>query len=133
MLGIEITPEIIRVAKDRVRGAESEVTDIKSWITSDGQASYDSITVYFNLIANLTQDGIRSTIWRISSWLRSGGITVFATAPMQANNADIKRMGGDIVVRGMNVEDFGQWFRKIGFEVVKEEESTCMPKGVEAG
>ena len=128
--GIDISEEMINAAKQRVPNASFEVADIKSWTPSQ---SYDVIAVYFSLISNVTQDEIRQTLQRIYEWLKPGGLFVFATVPVPANNAEIKWMGREIVVSGLGVEEFGQWFRKVGFEIVKEEESKFMPKGVEAG
>jgi SAM-dependent methyltransferase len=133
VLGIDISPEMIKTAEGHVPVAKFEVADIKSWTPPNGEASYDLITAYFSLIANLTQDEIRSTIQRIHSWLKLGGIFVFATVPVPANNAEIKWMGRDVIVSGLSVEEFGQWFKEVGFEVVNKEESSFLPKGFEAG
>ena len=129
--GIDISPEMIKAAEQRVPNAKFLVADLTSW-SPDGE-EFDVITAYFSMIASLSQDQIKETIKRIYSWLKPGGLFVFATVPVEANNVEIKWMGRDVVVSGLSPESFGEWFRDVGFEVVKEEESKFTPKGIEAG
>ena len=91
------------------------------------------VTVYFSLIANLSQDEIREIIRRIYSWLVPGGLFVSGTVPVPANLQEIAWMRRPIVVSGFSAEEYGQLFREVGFEIVKQEESKYMPKGLEAG
>ena len=133
VLGIDISPEMIKAAKDRVLDVDFEVVDIRSWTPRGGDGSYDVVTAYFNLIANVTQDEIRSVIQRVLLGSSPGGPFVFATLPMPSNNNEIKWLGMDIVVSGLSVEDYGNWFREIRYDVMKEEESKFLPKSVETG
>jgi cyclopropane fatty-acyl-phospholipid synthase-like methyltransferase len=95
--------------------------------------TFDAITVYFSMIAGVTQDEIRQSIQRIHSWLKPGGSFVFATVPVAGNNLETKWMGKPVVVSSLSPEEFVAWIRQVGFEVIHERESKFLPKAVEAG
>ena len=61
---------MIAAATRNVPEASFEKVDIKDFkIPADGK-NYDAITVYFSLIASVTQDQIRSYIAKIHTWLK---------------------------------------------------------------
>lgn len=131
VLGIDISGAMIEDARAKVPGAKFEKTDLLSF--SPGPETYDAITVYFSMIAGLTQDQIRQGIQNIYSWLKPGGFFVFATVPVAGNNLEIKWMGRSVVVSSLEAEEAVDWIRKTGFEVVHHESSQFTPHAVQAG
>ena len=136
VLGIDISPEMIKAAQERVPGATFEVADIRNWrpdTEGDVVEEYDVITAYFSLIDNITRAEIRETISRIHRWLKTGGVFVFATIPVHGDQLHIKWMGRDVIVSGLTTAETREYIEgEIGFEVVKLEEGRFLPRGVEA-
>ena len=131
VLGIDVSAEMIKAARDRVPLATFEQVDVRDFQSPAN--SFDAITVYFSMITDVNQDEIRQFIQRIHSWLKPGGSFVFATVPVVGNNLEIKWMGKPIVASSLSTEEIVAWIRHVGFEVVRERESKFLPKAVEAG
>lgn len=122
---------MIEAAQKNVPNAKFEKQDIGDY--NPGPASFDVITVYFSMIASVTQDEIKQNIRNIYDWLKPGGIFIFATVPVAGNNLEIKWMGRPIVVSSLEADDAVSWIRKVGYNVVHNAVTTFMPKAVEAG
>ncbi|KAF2098556.1 S-adenosyl-L-methionine-dependent methyltransferase [Rhizodiscina lignyota] len=131
VLGIDISSNMLGAARKNVPQARFEQKDIRDFEAAPG--SFDAITVYFSLIASVTQDEIRDFIKRIHGWLRAGGIFVLGTASVDGNNIEMRWMGRPVVCSGLSAEDTVSWMREVGFEVVHEDQSTFTPRAVEAG
>lgn len=130
--GIDISQAMIDAATQNVPNATFTKADVKTF-TPNTDGGYDAITVYFSLIASVTQDEIRGIFAKIHSWLKPGGLFVFATVPINGDSLDIDWMGRPITVSSLDQDQVLQSFKGIGFEVVKVETSKFMPKAVEAG
>lgn len=131
VLGIDISGAMIEAAQKNVPNAQFEKKDVKDF--SPQAESLDAITVYFSMIAGVTQDEIRENIKKIYGWLKPGGIFVFATVPVAGNNLEIKWMGRPVVVSSLPAEEAVEAVKQAGFEVVKDEVSTFTPSAAEAG
>ena len=131
VLGIDLSGAMIDAAKANVPKARFEKMDIADFQSAPG--SFDAITVYFSMIAGVTPDQIRGYIQNIYSWLKPGGIFVFATVPIAANEMEIKWMGRPVVVSSLDAGEAVDWISKVGFEVVRDAVTTFMPKAAEAG
>ena len=130
VFGIDVSAEMIKAARKQVPQANFEQVDFRDFQSPAN--TFDAITVYFSMIAGVTQDEIRQSIQRIHSWLKPGGSFVFATVPVAGNNLEMKWMGKPIVASSLSAEEFVAWIRHVGFEVVREQESKFLPKAVEA-
>ncbi|KAI9794847.1 MAG: hypothetical protein M1816_002975 [Peltula sp. TS41687] len=131
VLGIDVSSVMLEAACKRVPQAKFEQMDVRDF--SAPSATFDAITVYFSLIVDITPDEIRQCIQNIFDWLKPGGVFVFATVPIAAENVEIRFMGKPVIVSGLDSEDALGWMRKVGFEVVRDAVSKFKPKGVEAG
>ncbi|KAK4941924.1 hypothetical protein LTR10_018254 [Elasticomyces elasticus] len=132
VLGIDVSSVMIAVATRNVPEASFEKIDIKDFKPADGK-QYDAITVYFSMIASVTQDQIRDTIAKIYAWLKEGGVFVFATVPISGEKMDIAWMGRPIVASSLSSEEVLEAMRAARFEVLKAENSKYLPRAVEAG
>jgi ubiquinone/menaquinone biosynthesis C-methylase UbiE len=131
VIGIDVSAEMVKTAREQVPNATFEQTDVREFKGED--SSFDAITVYFSMIAGVTQDEIRAAIQQIYTWLKPGGVFVFATVPVTGNNLEIKWMGKPVVVSSLDPEDYVEWIGKVGFEIVERRDSKFLPKAVDAG
>ena len=129
--GIDVSGAMLAAARERVPKAKFEQIDVREFSTPE--SSFHAITAYFSFIAGVTQDDIRDSFKRIYTWLKPGGLFVFATVPMNGNCLAINWMGRPIVVSSFATEDILATLKKVGFEIVYEAASTFNPKAVEAG
>ena len=138
VLGIDISPEMIGAARERVPEARFEVADLRVWRPPGNKEAgiggdYDVITAYLSLIC-MSRSHIRGTIYNIHDWLKPGGLFVFATVPSPANEETITWLGREMVVSGFTVAEVRLLFEEeVGFEVLEFEESSFLPTAVEAG
>jgi cyclopropane fatty-acyl-phospholipid synthase-like methyltransferase len=133
VLGIDISTAMVVAARERVPGARFEQVDVRDFISSAAQESFDAITVYFSMIASVTQEEIRQFIAGIYKLLRPGGLFVFATVPISAESLQIKWMGRLVQVSSLAPEEAVEWIKKVGFQVEHEAVTKFTPKGSEAG
>lgn len=131
VIGIDVSAEMIKAARELVPQATFEQLDVRDFQSPANR--FDAITVYFSMIAGVTQDDIRQAIQRIHSWLKPGGSFVLATVPVAGNNMELKWMGKAAVVSSLSPDEFAAWIKQVGFEIVHQRESTFLPKAVEAG
>src|SRR5262249_39831994 len=105
---------------------------IKDLKPPDG-AKYDAITVYFSLIASVTQEQIRNYIAKIYTWLKEGGLFVFATVPISGESLEITWMGRPIVASSLSPDEVLESMKAANFEVLKAESSKYLPRAAQAG
>ncbi|RMZ86825.1 hypothetical protein DV736_g5950, partial [Chaetothyriales sp. CBS 134916] len=133
VLGIDVSGAMIAAAKQNVPNATFEKVDIKDFSPPSRQ-KFDAITVYFSLIASVTQEEIRKYIAKIYTWLKDdGGIFLFATVPIPGDNLEITWMGRPIVASSLSADEIVESVQAAQFEVLKTESSTFLPKAAEAG
>lgn len=94
-------------------------------------ASFDAITVFFSLIAGVSQAGIKRQIGRMYEWLRPGGVLVFASVPVSIDEQVVKFLGRWFVGSSFSVEEYLEGIAEAGFEVVGHSVNTFKPRGVE--
>jgi ubiquinone/menaquinone biosynthesis C-methylase UbiE len=131
VLGIDVSGGMLAAARSHVKNAQFEQVDYRAFQGEYG--SFEAITVYFSLIAGVTQDEIRNAFKKIHSWLKPGGYFIFSTVPIDGNNLEIKWMGRPVVVSSLTAEEGVAAIRAAGFEILDEKQSTFMPQAVEAG
>ena len=130
--GIDISNAMLEAARKNVPNATFRKVDVSNFEPADGK-KYDAITVYFSLIASLTQQQIRDHLARIFDWLESGGFFVFATVPSDGENMEISWTGRPIVVSSLSQDDIVATLEKIGFTILEAEASMFLPRASEAG
>jgi len=97
------------------------------------QGSYDAASVYFSLIASVSQAGIRRQLAKVYHFLRPGGFFVFATVPEDAENVQLKWMGRPVTISSLDVDGVVLLTEGIRFKIVHKSITKFMPKGEEAG
>ncbi len=132
VLGIDVSSIMIAAATRNVTDALFKKIDIKDFKPADGKR-YDAITVYFSLIASVTQQQIRDYITQIHTWLKEDGFFIFATVPMSGENQGIKWMGRDILASSLSSEEVLETMNAAKFVILKTENSKYLPKAAEAG
>ncbi|KAJ9150320.1 Demethylmenaquinone methyltransferase [Pleurostoma richardsiae] len=130
-LGIDISAEMVKAARERVPAARFEQADVRDF--SPPPASFDVATVYFSMIASVTQEEIRGFMAKIHGFLKPGGLFVFATVPIDADGIQIKWMGHPVQVSSLSPEAGVQAVRDAGFEVVYDAVTKFTPRAAEAG
>jgi len=133
--GIDISSAMIAAAKERVPGAAFQQADFREYLASalEKSETFDAITVYFSLIASVTQEEIKTAMQSVFKLLRPGGLFVFATVPIPSEGAQIRWMGKPVVVSSLAAEEAVQAVKDAGFKVEKEAVSAFTPKASEAG
>jgi 2-polyprenyl-3-methyl-5-hydroxy-6-metoxy-1,4-benzoquinol methylase len=133
VLGIDVSGAMIAAAKQNVPEASFEKVDFKSFSPSPEGKQYDAITVYFSMIASVSQQEIKDNIAKCFTWVKPGGHFVFATVPISGENLEINWMGRAIIASSLGPEEVVEAIKAPGFEVVEQHLSTFFPKAVEAG
>ncbi|EME39383.1 hypothetical protein DOTSEDRAFT_47917 [Dothistroma septosporum NZE10] len=131
--GIDVSPVMLDTARSQVPEAHFEIASGLTWEPPEGDGSVDAVIVYHSLIANITQDEIRSFFGRPFRWMKGGGLFVFATVPIEGNLKMIKWLGRDLVSSGLSAEENVGCIKKAGFEVEEDWVEMFMPKAVENG
>lgn len=131
VLGIDVSAVMVAAARERVSNARFKQMDICDF--NPPQGSYDAASVYFSMIASVTQDEIRSHLAKIYHFLRPGGFFVFATVPEDAENVQLKWMGRPVTVSSLDADDAVLAIERVGFKIVYQSITKFMPKGEEAG
>lgn len=131
VLGIDVSATMVAAARDRVPNARFEQMDICDF--SPPQSSFDAASVYFSLIASVTQTDIRRYLAKIYDLLRPGGLFVFATVPEDAESIQLKWMGRSVTVSSLGPNEAVLTIKRAGFEIVHEKVTKFTPKGEEAG
>lgn len=138
VLGIDISEAMLTAARARVPNARFELLDVRQYIARErdaGQlaATLDAVTIFFSLIAGVTQDDIRAVLSGLADLLKPGGYLVFSTVPIPVNNAQIKWMGRPVVVSSLSAEDGVAAVKAAGLEVVYDAVTQFTPRGAEVG
>jgi cyclopropane fatty-acyl-phospholipid synthase-like methyltransferase len=91
--GVDLTPNMIKAAKEQVPNAKFEVADGREWQPSPLNGQLDAVTSYFAFLAGTKQEDGRQFFKRAYSWLRPGGLFVYGTVPLDAEDVELQWMG----------------------------------------
>lgn len=133
VLGIDISGAMIAAAKARVPNAAFEQADMRGYFAATPKESLDAATVFFSMIASVTQAEIKEFMASIYGLLKPGGFFVFATVPIAADSIQIKWMGRPVQVSSLSAEEGVEAVKAAGFEVVEHAVSAFTPKAEAAG
>ena len=138
VVGVDISPVMVEVARERVPRATFEVGDARTYQPGEEvkEEKLDAVTAFFSFIAAVSHDDIRSLPVRVASWLKPGGLFVsgWVCPPgLSVEDHAIKWMGKDVVVSVLPPAELVKVIEGAGFEVVETIEETYTPKAVEAG
>ena len=134
VLGVDISAAMVAAARERVPAARFEQADAREFLRRPGQAgTYDAATAYFSLIAGVTQAEIRAAVAGVFALLQPGGLFVFATVPLPAEELPIRWMGRPVVVSSLAPEEAVACVAAAGFVVEHDALSRFTPRAAEAG
>lgn len=142
VLGIDISPAMLAAARERVPAGRFELIDARDYVKREEEATargpargprLDAVTIYFSLIADVSQQDIRDLLAGFARLLRPGGALVFATVPLPVEHEHIRWMGRPITVSSLAPEDALASVRAAGLVVVHHELSAFHPRGAEVG
>jgi SAM-dependent methyltransferase len=134
VLGIDVSGAMIAAARQRVPVASFEQVDVRAFLQRpDQEGAYDAVTVYFSLIAGLSQAEIREAISGLGGLLRPGGLFVFATVPIAADNQELRWMGRKTIVSSLPAQEAVMAVEKAGLVIEHQDTSNFLPRAAEAG
>jgi ubiquinone/menaquinone biosynthesis C-methylase UbiE len=127
VLGTDISASMIEEARKRVPLPNAAFQKLDTRDFNPPSESFDAVTLTFSLIAGVSQDDIRQTMGKLYRILKPGGLLVFSTVPVEGNNVDIVWMGRPVTVSSLSPADNLEGLKKVGFEIVKSEETVYKP------
>ncbi|CAK7200618.1 hypothetical protein SEUCBS139899_003316 [Sporothrix eucalyptigena] len=135
VLGIDISEAMLTAARTRVPKAKFELIDVRAFIEREksNPDQLDAVTVFFSLIAGVTQDDIKAVLSGLAGLLKPGGFLVFSTVPIPVNNESIKWMGRPVVVSSLSPEEGVASVKAAGLEVKYDAVTKFKPRGAEVG
>ncbi|MFI6108167.1 class I SAM-dependent methyltransferase [Streptomyces sp. NPDC051310] len=127
--GIDVSAEMVRLARERVPGARFEQVDVRDHHAPPG--GYGAVCAFFPLLM-MDQPDIVESLARMASWIAPGGVFAMATVPGDIRGVDIVWMGHEVTVSSLSPEDHLRILREAGLEVVHHHTDVYRPHGREA-
>lgn len=132
VLGVDVSNAMLTAAIRNVPQAKFEKANIKTF-SPPGGSTYDAITVYFSLLASLSQQDIKDIFAKVFTWLKHNGIFVFATVPVSGNHVEMSWLGRPVVVSSLSSEEILESLKATGFVILQVQNSKFYPQAVKAG
>ncbi|MDT9686547.1 methyltransferase domain-containing protein [Streptomyces sp. TRM76323] len=128
--GIDVSAEMVRIARERVPGARFEQADVRSFEAPEG--GYDAVCAFFPLLV-MDQPEVAGALTRMASWIAPGGAFAMATVPGDIRGLDIVWMGHEVTVSSLSVEDHLALLEGAGLDVVHHHTAVYRPHGPDTG
>lgn len=132
VLGVDISQAMVDAGKKNAPNAKFEKIDMLSFLKREPSDTYDAATMYLSGMAGLTQEEYRSTFASVSRIVKKGGLFVLVTLPIDADCLPLTWMGRQWTTSSLSADDALASVQKAGFEILKQETMTFLPRGVEA-
>jgi cyclopropane fatty-acyl-phospholipid synthase-like methyltransferase len=114
VLGVDVSDEQVRRARDLVPEARFERADIGAW--DPGGARFDAIVSFYALI-HVPRDDLRALVPRLATWLRPGG-QLIATVGAVDWTAVEDYLGSPMFWDTTDPETTITWLEAAGFDIV---------------
>jgi SAM-dependent methyltransferase len=124
VVGIDVSPVMVDIARRQVPGARFEVADVRTWASPAG--SFDAIAAVFSLLT-MPRPELDATLARLAAWLVPGGRLVLATVPADVEGLEIEFLGRPIRATTYPVDVLLERLRDAGLEVGDHGVSTFRP------
>ncbi|WP_351236011.1 methyltransferase domain-containing protein [Streptomyces sp. NPDC002133] len=124
--GIDVSAEMIRLARARVPAARFERADVRTYRAPDG--GYDAVCAFFPLLM-MDQPEVADSLTRMASWVVPGGSFAMATVPGDIRGLDIMWMGHEVTVSSLATEDQLRVLEQASLEVVHDHTALYRPQG----
>ncbi len=128
--GYDVAPKMVEIARSQVPAARFELGDMRELSFADG--TWDAITAFFSML-QLPRAERETMIGRFASWLKPGGLLVFATVPADVDGVDIVFMGHPARAYSFATGPLKERLRAAGLEIVQEDEAEFVPDHPDAG
>ncbi|MEV0275509.1 class I SAM-dependent methyltransferase [Streptomyces sp. NPDC050610] len=125
VVGVDISPGILKLARDNVPGAEFHLADIAE--LRDGRlGSFDGIAAFFTLLM-LPRPEIPHALRMLHGMLRPEGLLALGMVEADVNDFSIPFLGNTIRVSGYLRDELRRVVRDAGFDVVGEDSHAYAP------
>ncbi|MFV2119446.1 class I SAM-dependent methyltransferase [Streptomyces sp. Act-28] len=124
--GIDVSAEMVRIARERVPGARFEQADVRTFEAPEG--GYDAVCAFFPLLV-MDQPEVAGSLTRMASWVAPGGAFAMATVPGDIRGLDIVWMGHEVTVSSLSAEEHLRLLGEAGLEVVHHHTAVYRPRG----
>lgn len=115
VLGVDISDEQVRRARELVPEARFERADIADWQPSGG--AFDAIVAFYSLI-HVPREHLRALVPKLAAWLRPGG-QLLATMGAVDWTAVEDYLGSPMFWDTTDPETAIAWLERAGFEIVE--------------
>ncbi|QGV77199.1 class I SAM-dependent methyltransferase [Streptomyces ficellus] len=127
--GIDVSAEMVRLARRRVPGADFRQADVRAYRAPEG--GYDAVCAFFPLLM-MDQPEVETSLSAMASWVAPGGAFAMATVPGDVRNLDIEWMGHRVTVSSLAAADQLRVLEDAGLEVVHHHTALYRPHGPDA-
>ncbi|MEV6719527.1 class I SAM-dependent methyltransferase [Streptomyces xanthochromogenes] len=117
VLGIDISPVMVKIATRQVPEAEFRCADIHAVPLDD--ASFDAVCLYFSLLQMSREEQAR-LVTRLVRALRPGGHMVLATVPVDVEGVEVVFMDQPVRATSIGRDDFIAMITRAGLTVRAE-------------
>ncbi|MET9263929.1 methyltransferase domain-containing protein [Amycolatopsis sp. NPDC004079] len=122
--GIDVSGEMVRIAREQVPGAEFVRADVREWETAPG--TWDAVCAFFSFV-QLSRAETERVLGRIAGWLAPGGRFALVTVPADIEDVPIEFLGHSIRVTSFSADALADRVRVAGFEVTGTREERFAP------
>ena len=129
VVGIDISPVMVRLARDNVPQAEFHRLDLAD-LDRRKLGPFDGVVAYFSLL-NLPRQEIPFALRTLHAQLREDGLMAMSMVEADVNDYPFSFLGNSIRVSGYLREELRQVVQEAGFEIVGEEAHAYAPASTE--
>lgn len=122
--GIDVSAEMVRIARGQVPGAEFVQADVREWDSEPG--TWDAVCAFFSFV-QLPRAETERVLGRIAGWLAPGGRFALVTVPGDIEDLPIDFLGHAIRVTSFPADALVDRVRAAGLEVTGIREETFEP------
>lgn len=128
VLGIDVSPVMIDLARERVPAARFELADVRDFEPADfgHNRPLDAVCAFFPLL-QMSRPEVDSTLRRAAGWLAPGGYLVLATVPVDVEDVPIEFMGQPVRATSYPTDAILARLRDAGLGVLHAEENVFTP------
>jgi SAM-dependent methyltransferase len=129
--GFDVSPHMVEIARAQVPAARFEVADLRTLAYPAG--GWDAVVAFYSLL-QLTRAEIDAALAKFADWLKPGGILLFATVPVDAEDVEVDFLGQRAAGVSSYPQDvFRSRLTDLRLEVVRDRVVEFQPAHVTAG
>ncbi|MFD2473088.1 class I SAM-dependent DNA methyltransferase [Amycolatopsis silviterrae] len=122
--GIDVSAEMVRIARGQVPSAEFVQADVREWESDPG--TWDAVCAFFSFV-QLPRAETEQVLGRIAGWLAPGGRFALVTVPADIEDVPIDFLGHSIRVTSFPADALADRVRAAGLEVTGTRAETFEP------